>query len=178
MVKQAISRRANAEDECRGHFWESRFHHVALLDEAAVIACMVYVDLNPIRARMTKTIAKSSYTGGRGRLLLSEQADDGAWEPGEKALAKRMVSIRSVAPVHPVTGDEQTSWLNGPNYLRILDSTIAAIAGAPKSAWHGHLMNTCSRLAIDVDRWRSVMSEGGRFCGTALGAADTRRQLA
>ena len=178
VVKQAISRRANAEDECRGHFWESRFHHVALLDEAAVIACMVYVDLNPIRARMAKTIAKSSYTGGRGRLLLSEQADDGAWEPGEKALAKRMISTRSVAPVHPVTGDEQTSWLNGPNYLRILDSTIAAIAGAPKSAWHGHLMNACSHLAIDVDRWRSVMGEGGRFCGTALGAADTRRQLA
>jgi len=33
VVKQSISRRANAEDECRGHFWESRFHHVALLDE-------------------------------------------------------------------------------------------------------------------------------------------------
>jgi len=33
VVKQSSSRRANAEDECRGHFWESRFHHVALLDE-------------------------------------------------------------------------------------------------------------------------------------------------
>ena len=178
VVKQAISRRANAEDECRGHFWESRFHHVALLDEAAVIACMVYVDLNPIRARMAKTIAKSVYTGGRGRLLLSEQADDDVWEPSEKALAKRMVSMRLVAPVHAVTGDEQTAWLHGPDYLRVLDATIAAVAGAPKSAWHGHLTNACSHLALDVDRWRSVMGEGGRFCGTALGASGTRQQLA
>ena len=53
---------------------------------------------------------------------------------------------RSVAPVHAVTGDEQTSWLIGPDYLLVLDSTIAAIAGAPKSAWHGHLMNACSNL--------------------------------
>jgi REP element-mobilizing transposase RayT len=157
VVKQAISRRANAEDECRGHFWESRFHHVALLDEAAVIACMVYVDLNPIRARMEKTIAKSLYTSGRGRLLLSAQADDDVWEPGEKALAKRLASMR---------------------YLRVLDATVAAVAGAPKTAWHGHLTNACSHLALDVDRWRSVMGEGGRFSGTALGSADTRKRLA
>ena len=142
----ALERFDKAFAKCLGHFWGSRFHHVALLDEAAVIACMVYVDLNPIRARLAKTIAKSSYTGGRGRLLLSEQADDGTWKPGEKALAKRMVSTRSVAPVHAVTGDEQTSWLIGPDYLLVLDSTIAAIAGAPKSAWHGHLMNACSNL--------------------------------
>lgn len=123
-------------------------------------------------------MAKSSYAGGRGRLLLSEQADDGACEPGEKALSKRIVSIRSVAPVHAVTGDEQSSWLNGPDYLRVLDSTIAAVAVAPKSARHGHLVNACSHLAIDVDHWRSVMGEGGRFGGPALGATDTGRQLA
>jgi hypothetical protein len=77
-----------------------------------------------------------------------------------------------------VTGDEQTAWLNGPDYLRVLDATVAAVAGAPKTAWHGHLTNACSHLALDVDRWRSVMGEGGRFSGTALGSADTRKRLA
>jgi REP element-mobilizing transposase RayT len=178
VVKQSIWRRAKAEDECRGHFWESRFHHVALLDEAAVIACMVYVDLNPIRAGMAKTIAKSDYTGGRGRLLLHDQAGDGAWGEGEKSLAQRMVSLRSVAPVHVVTGEEQTSWLNGPGYLQVLDATIAAISGAPKNTWHAHLMNACSHLAFDLDRWRAVMGEGGKFGGTALGSAATRQRLA
>ena len=52
-----------------------------------------------------------------------------------------MVSLRSVAQVHAVIGDEQSAWLNGPDYLRVLYVTIAAVAGAPKSAWHGHLTN-------------------------------------
>jgi len=107
--------------------------------------------------------------------LLHEQARDDAWEPEEKSLASLMVSIRSVAPVHVVTGEDQSSWLNGPDYLQVLASTIAALAGAPKNAWHGHLMNTCSHLAVDVERWRTVMKEGRRLGGTALGAADIRR---
>jgi REP element-mobilizing transposase RayT len=178
VVKQGISRRANGEDECRGHFWESRFQNVALLDEAAVIACMVYVDLNPIRAGMAKTIRASSYSGGRGRLLLNEEAGENDWEHGERALAKRMVGMRSVAPVHAVTGEELTSWVNGPDYLQILESTHTSLSGAAKGSWHHHLVNACTRLSLDIDRWRQVMGEGGKFSGTALGSASTRQRLA
>ncbi|NKB98492.1 MAG: transposase [Pseudomonadales bacterium] len=62
LLKQPIARRANLEDDCSGHFFEQRFYSCALLDESSVLAAMAYVDLNPIRAKIAKTITESEHT--------------------------------------------------------------------------------------------------------------------
>ncbi len=67
-LNEYISRRANAEDSVKGHFWESRYKCQALLDEKAVLAAMAYTDLNPIRAGISESIEESEHTSARQRV--------------------------------------------------------------------------------------------------------------
>lgn len=61
-LNELIARQANFEDNCSGHFLEGRFKSQALLDEAAVLVCMAYVELNPIRSKMANTPETSDHT--------------------------------------------------------------------------------------------------------------------
>ena len=67
-LNEYIARKANQEDECTGHFWQNRFRSQALMDEGALLSCMAYVDLNPIRAGMCERLDESDFTSIQDRL--------------------------------------------------------------------------------------------------------------
>jgi REP element-mobilizing transposase RayT len=67
-LNEPIARQANKEDGCTGRFWEGRYKSHALLDEEALIACLAYIDLNPIRAGMVQTPEESDYTSIQDRI--------------------------------------------------------------------------------------------------------------
>ena len=73
-LKQPISRRANKEDACQGHFFETRFYSGALLSEQAVLATMAYVDLNPIRAKIARSIEQCHNTSISIRIMHLENS--------------------------------------------------------------------------------------------------------
>ncbi len=76
-VNEPIARRANREDAATGRFWEGRFKSIALLDEAAVIACMAYVDLNPIRAKSATRVEDARHTAIHRRITHRRARDEG-----------------------------------------------------------------------------------------------------
>ena len=71
-LKQPISWRANREDGCTGHFFESRFYSGALLDDTSLLTAMAYVDLNPVRAGVVQVAIDAEHTSLQHRLQAAQ----------------------------------------------------------------------------------------------------------
>lgn len=67
-LSQPIAIMANRQDDCRGHFWEGRFKVLRIVDEAALLACAMYVDLNPVRAALAQSLEESIHTSAYDRI--------------------------------------------------------------------------------------------------------------
>ena len=67
-LAEPIARMANKQDECTGRFWEGRFKAQRIVDEAGLLACSMYVDLNPVRASIVESPAESVHTSAYDRI--------------------------------------------------------------------------------------------------------------
>ena len=108
VLNESISRMANAEDGVTGRFWEGRFKSHALLDEAAVLTAMAYVDLNPIRARLATVPEDSAFTSIAERLQAVEEGAAGstldrAADDGANAETGDMTTSMNPQPAGPGT---------------------------------------------------------------------------
>ena len=67
-LKEPLARMANRQDKTRGTFFEGRFRSVAVVDEEALLAISVYIDLNPVAAKVAETPETSDYTSIKQRV--------------------------------------------------------------------------------------------------------------
>jgi len=79
-LKQRFSRWHNKKRDNQGHVWSERFKSVMLEDGRALLACMVYVELNSIRAGLVERPEAFRYcglshlvTGGRASAWLDHE---------------------------------------------------------------------------------------------------------
>jgi REP element-mobilizing transposase RayT len=156
-LNQPIARQANREDKCTGKFWESRFTSQALKSEEALLSCMAYVDLNPVRAGVADRPETSSHTSIRERLQPEfdlQQAIDDQTECGDlldfQAPLKPLLRFEKRLVNKPQTG----ILFNFEEYLVLIDWTGRVI----RSDKRGHIDNALppilNRLQITPDQWR------------------------
>ena len=156
-LNQPIARQANLEDQCRGKFWESRFTSQALKSEEALLSCMAYVDLNPVRAGMSNTPEQSEYTSIQERLhpiFNLQQAIDDQTECGD--LLDFKSSLKPLLPFeNRLTSALQSGILFGfTEYLALVDWTGRIIRNDKRGHIENDVPPILDRLQITTDQWR------------------------
>ena len=175
---EPIARRANKEDGCTGRFWEGRFRSQALLDDAAVLACSAYVDLNPVRAKVAATPETSRNTSIFERINERQKPVKRTEESRDGWLAPMLDQIRQrTAPTRRVSNDEMIP-LSMDDYLKLLDWTGLQIRQGKRGAIPAELSPILDRLKIQPGGWLHVVTHFGRLFKNAAGSPSKLTQHA
>jgi putative transposase len=150
-LNERIAREANQEDQVKGRFWEGRFKSQALLDEQALLSCMMYVDLNPIRAGLASTPEESEYTSIYERIKVASQpAKRGRPAKANKQKANNVSSPPLCPFADQVKKTEQDKAIAFAyqDYLELVDWTGRAIRANKRGAIPAHLLPILTRLGM------------------------------
>jgi len=180
-INEPLARQANKEDECKGRFWEGRFKCQKLADESALLACMAYVDLNPIRAGLADTPEESDCTSAQDRIvsLQAQQAKSEIEEspsppishPSPTSIESNLKRAHWLTPVESIRiGQEERGWLlTLEEYLTILDETGRCMKEGKRGAIPSGLAPILSRLKLKEENWMQATQHFGnrfyRICG-------------
>jgi len=142
-LNEYIAVKANSEDNVKGHFWESRFKSQALLDERALLTCMSYVDLNPIRAAMAQTPETSDYTSIQARIK------------------NKKVNLLNF-------GDKSIPYYLS-DYIALVDYTGKCVHPKKKGYISDDIPDILNRLEVEPDTWIEEMKQFRTDGITAVG---------
>lgn len=165
-LNEYIARRANQEDGCKGHFWESRFKSQALLDEVALITAMGYVDLNPIRSKIATDIPSSDKTSIQQRYH----------EVTGLAAGKRLL-LRPFQEKTPTLSVGSIPF-NLQDYLDLVDWTGRCLRFDKRGAISAGTPPLLSELGIEVGEWLPTVTAIQRRYELVMGAPHRMRQFA
>jgi len=172
-LNEPIARRANREDKCTGRFWEGRFKCQRLMDEGAMLACMAYVDLNPVRARMADTLEDSEFTSVYDRLRAQQAKKrlEAAPQLANPTKAQRTLLAREEAAARRADWLVDLNGKGGPFkgvdvdfYLSLVEWTGRNIRMDKPGFVPPELKPILERFHLDTKHWvRNVERYGGLF---------------
>ncbi len=177
-LNEKIARDVNEEDDTAGRFWEGRFKSQALLDEGALLSAMVYVDLNPVRAGITKTPEESEFTSIYERIQhISKQLK--ITKPKSIKQQKReradiynsLVQPKSLVPFANVSVHlSHAIDFKLVDYLELVDYTGRVIRDDKEAgSIPEHLAAILTRLQFKPTNWISLVKNLGKSFSHAVG---------
>ncbi len=187
---EPIARRANKEDGVSGRFFEGRFKCQKLLDEAAILACSVYVDLNPVRAGIAETPEASPHTSAQERIAGRQQRQSRSKTTKSARTSRRgkrasprldpdgwlcPVSVEgdpaevAVANAHRRASNKGYLSMSLDDYLRILDWTGRQIHRDKRGAIPKDLAPILDRVGMCGESWVETVTNFGRWFHRAAG---------
>ncbi|MFK8020561.1 MAG: transposase [Pseudomonadales bacterium] len=155
-LNEPIAKRANKEDHCTGHFWEARYKSQALRTEEALLACMAYVDLNPVRARMASKPEESSYTSIKERtkpVFVLKDATDNQLQRGDLESDLPTVKPLLAFSANIATHSKMLIPCSLEDYLQLVDWTGRSIRPDKRGAISAQLPPILQRLQLPPDDW-------------------------
>ncbi|MFA0441910.1 transposase [Vibrio sp. 10N.222.51.C12] len=160
-LNEYIAREANKEEGCKGRFWEGRFKSQALLDEKALLSCMAYVDLNPVRADMAQTLEASEFTSIYERIhSVACQRDTGQGEIPSLPPKGLYGFLGRERDAQPCPGMEYSLI----DYLALVEALGQAVRPNKRGYVRPCQSPILEQLALDADEWLTLSeSFGGKF---------------
>lgn len=159
-LKEPIARRANKEDGCTGHFWEGRFVAQALLDDRALLGAMVYVDLNPIRAKIATSPEDSKHTSIKRRIENLAEHHDNQLQPLASSI---------VAHDMPTTSEE---------YLQLVDWSGRVLHPGKRGSIDDRVPEVLQRLQLRKTQWLTQVPATESHFWRVIGSAESIIELA
>jgi len=191
-LNEVLARRANHEDGCTGRFWEGRFRCQRLMDAGAMLACMAYVDLNPVRAQIADGLEDSHFTSvydrvmaQRAQVRLKSLGRIASPTVEQQRQIDREESRRSGADWLLDFSDNSSPFsdVDVEYYLSLLEWTARTIRADQPGLIPVELERVLDRFGIDAQQWAAnVRSYGSLFYRIAgkvellLGYAQRRGQ--
>ncbi|HHC72995.1 MAG TPA: transposase [Thiotrichales bacterium] len=160
-INEYVARLANIEEGKKGRFWEGRFRSNALLDERAVLACMTYVDLNPVRAGVSTTPEDSDFTSIQERIRAystEEKGSTSAPNPPFREEPRYLLCLEGSFPT-----------IDLKDYLDLVDWTGRSWKGGAASIPE-HLPPILKRLGLESTEWLEHTDRFDRSGFWAFGA--------
>ncbi len=186
-VCENIARRSNAEDGCKGRFWETRFASRNLCDEPAILVCGVYVDLNPIRAGLASTPETSRYSSAADRIagLLARRGGEAAAAPDrwlcELTLSEDEDTLEGPGERPPTSyraSNQGLLHISREAYLALLDWTGRQVREGKRGAIPAHLGPILERLHIRAENWLECVSRFDQRFGSVVGRSQELTEAA